>query len=685
MKRIVALVFLFSVSIAVFAQSKREWLEYGDAAFKNGDYFTAVTFYLRVVDKATPPDITRPYEIRPYSPPAKVKKDSLSVNDTLKKVNKLSEKEQYVIHQIAESYRLNRDYKNAEIWFQKSLENNSPLYPFESYWYGDALMKNKKYAAANLQFETAMNASEKKDPSIFRLSKYKIAGCYMAFDTNFTHTDIFASELDTLFNAGLSSFALNYYGDPNTLQFTSARATNTITDAKTQKPQYTTDLYTINKTENVWGNVKKIDLAINTEKNEGSGFLTFDRNNYFFTRWSTTNKNECSIYFMKFMSEKWYAAGQMNDKINLEGYKSMSPTLSADGSILYFSSDRPGGYGKMDIWYESIDDEGRTYGEPINMGPMINTAEDEISPFFHSYTNTLYFSSNGLPGFGGLDVLRTTFNEDDSVWSAPKNMGQPINSSTDDAYFVMEHNQRHGYFSSDRKECADCKDGACYKLYAFDKAPNTFDLSGVVYNAENNTVIPNSLLTFKDIRGEKEPFYLITDSVGAYFTVLDEGVELYVKAQKNKYFGDAGNFSSLGITESQHFVKDFFLSPIPSGDIVIPGIEYDYDKATLRPASKIILDDLTAFLVLNNNLSVEISSHTDDRGSDVYNLKLSHERAKSCVDYLISKGIAADRLLAHGYGETKLLVVNAQTEEEHQKNRRTAFRPIKESDIKNKK
>ena len=235
MKRIVALVFLFSISITVFAQSKREWLEYGDAAFKNGDYFTAANFYLKVVDRATPPDITRPYEIRPYYPPAKVKKDSLASKDTLKKANKLSERDQYVIHQIAESYRLNRDYKNAEIWFKKSLDNDSPLYPYESYWYGDALMKNKKYAAANLQFENAMNASEKKDSAIFRLSKFKIAGCYMAFDTNFTHKDIFTTELDSLFNTGLSSFAVNYYGDPNTIQFTAARNTNTVADSMPTK------------------------------------------------------------------------------------------------------------------------------------------------------------------------------------------------------------------------------------------------------------------------------------------------------------------------------------------------------------------------------------------------------------------------------------------------------------------
>jgi OOP family OmpA-OmpF porin len=315
------------------------------------------------------------------------------------------------------------------------------------------------------------------------------------------------------------------------------------------------------------------------------------------------------------------------------------------------------------------------------MGPVFNTTEDEVTPFMHNYTSTLYFSSNGHPGLGGLDIFKSTFSNEDSVWSLPKNVGTPINSSKDDSYFVMERNQQHGFFTSDRDNCSDCKSGACYKVYDFEKLVNTFDLRGVVYNSEDNTPIGSALITVKDIRGDKEPVYLVTDSLGNYFTALDENVELYLKAQKTKFFGDAGSVTTIGLTESAHLTKDFFLSPIPKGDIVIPGIEYDLDKATLRPASKKILDDLYDFLVLNNNLSVEINSHTDERGSDKYNMKLSQERAKSCVDYLISKGISADRLVAKGYGETKLLIEHAKTEEEHQKNRRTAFRPIKESEV----
>ncbi len=678
-KNIFALLFLF-VTVSAFAQSKREWMEYADIAYKNGDYKTAVTFYLKVVDKGTANDYTRPYEARPYTPPPKKSKDNTAVKDTTVKATS-DPTEQYAIHQIADSYRLNHDYANAEIWFKKSVDNNPAAYPFEKYWYGDALMKNQRYPRAAFNFEQVMTDAEGKDSVMFKLAKLKIAGCYLATDTSNNKSGVIINKVkDSLFNAGTSSFAVNYYGDANTVQFTTARDGNTVLDPKKQDPKYVCDIYTLKKTNGGWTEFSKVPGPANTEMHEGAGFLTLDRSNYFFTRWSTSNKNECGIFLSKNMNDKWLGAERLNDNINLAGYKTMHPSLSPDGSVLYFSSNRPGGFGKMDLWSVNLDDDSRPTGPPVNMGSLFNTAEDEVTPFFHYYTSTLYFSSEGHPGFGGLDIFKSSFNSD-SLWSAPKNLGAPFNSAKDDSYFVLERSQRAGFLSSDREECKDCNAGACLKIYAIEKEPLVFDLKGTVYNADNNQVISNAMITLKDIRGDKEPFFLFTDADGNYFTQLDEGMELYLKAQKNKFFGDAGNVTTLGLTESAHLVKDFFLSPIPSGDIVIPGIEYDLDKATLRPASKKILDDLTDFLVLNNNLTVEINSHTDERGSDKYNLKLSQERAKSCVDYLISKGISPERLLPQGYGESKLLILKATTEEEHQKNRRTAFRPIKEGDI----
>ncbi len=587
MKRIAALLILFAFSTAAFAQTKREWLKYADAAFKNGDYTNAANFYIKVIDKSTPFDITHPYAVKPYVPQKKQDsasagfkilnitiagesktKDSLSVEkDSVKTVEVASTNDQYVVHQIAESYRLSHDYQNAEKWYQLSVKNSSKQYPFESYLYGDALMKNKKYPAANLQFETTLStATEKKDTTMIKLAKLKITGCYLAIDPNSTQKGVTVAEHDSVFNSGTSSFAVNYYGDENTIFFGSAR--DTVADPKKRKAKYTSDIYTLSKIENVWTNLKIVSGPVNSSQNEGAGFLTADGSRFFFTKWSSTNKNECAIYFSRFFNGEWLMAQKMNDKVNLDGYKSTDPSISPDGSIIYYSSNRPGGFGKMDIWYESIDEDGRTYGEPVNMGPLFNTAEDETSPFYHVGTSTMYFSSDGHPGFGGLDVLKSSFNVSDSIWSLPKNLGQPVNSSNDDTYFVLDASQQNGFITSDRKECKACTSGSCYKIYSVAKEQNVYDVRGTVYNSETNEVIANATITFKDIRSDWEPFAITTDAAGTYFYNLKEGVELYMKAQKPNFAGDAGTVITLGLTESKHFEKDFFLAPNSSGGTI---------------------------------------------------------------------------------------------------------------------
>jgi OOP family OmpA-OmpF porin len=685
----VVLLFLFSfVSGSSIAQEKNEWIELGDAAFKNEDYQNAIIYYLKVITKEVTTEIYRPYEFVPYTKNAQKKEEAAPEKNSkpqkpAPKLNQPAGMQQYVTHQLADSYRLNHDYKNAEIWFKKSISGKPPLpYPNDHFWYGDALVKNGRCAAAIPEFESILKTGERKNPVLYQQAKLKIKGCKMMDDSANYKKDITVAPLDSLFNNGSASFASNYYGDEHTIQYTSARNDDFSVSQKKASQQFDCDIYTITKTDTGWDRLIKMENTVNSDAHEASGCLSPDRSTYYFTRWSVET-NECAIYVSKMRNQQWLLAEKLSENVNLQGFKSMQPCLSKDGNTLYFSSNRPGGFGKMDIWYVKIDDKGKPEGNPVNMGVVINTTEDEVTPFLHSSTSTLYYSSAGLPGFGGLDVYKSSYNPD-SLWSTPKNLGSPINSSKDDAYFVLERNQLSGFVSSDRQECKTCDGGACYKIYSVEKKPNVFQVQGSVYDAEMNKPLPGVLLTFKDIHGDNEPFTLITDSLGSFTVPVNEGLELYVKAQKNGYFGDANTFSTLELTDSKAFEKNFFLSNIPKGDVIIPGIEYESDKASLKPESEQILDKLADFLLLNNNLKVEISSHTDERGNDAYNLKLSQDRAKVCVDYLIEKGIAADRLIATGYGETQPVVENAQTEEEHQKNRRTTLRTISESEIKNK-
>lgn len=695
MKHIAALLMLLVFYTAAFAQTKREWLKYADAAFKNGDYKSAVAFYTKAMDKNTPGDITHPYETKPFITDKACdstscckwfsfkKHTDLIANDSTKQVKTISPEivqEQYIVHQIAESYRLGHDYQNAEFWYKQSVKSNPIEYPYESYWLADAYMKNKNYAAANLQFDIALNiATEQKNENMIKLAKNKIAGCYMGVDANSVEKGVVVTELDSMFNSGTSCFSASFYQDENTLSFSSARDGNVVANPKKEKGKFNSDIYTWAKNEMGETELRKVAGPINTNQNEGAGILSADKSRFFFTRSLAQNKNECGIYFSRLFNGQWLVAQKMNDKVNLDGYRSTDPCITPDGTIMYYASNRPGGYGKMDIWYEFIDEEGRTYGEPINMGPLFNTSEDEVSPFFHAITKTLYFSSDGHSGFGGLDIFKSSLNKDDTIWSAPKNLGLPINSNKDDYYFILDESQQKGYLSSDRKECEACVGGACAKLYAVSKEKNVYDIKGTVYNSETNQPVPNATITFKDIRSDWEPFSITTDSFGNYFYNLKEGVELYLKAHKTNFLGDAGTVFTIGLTESRHFEKDFFISPISAGSLNIPNVEFDVEMVLLRPAAAKILDNLAEIMKLNTDFKISIESFTDasERCVDASCEQLSEQRSKLCFDYLVVRGVTPDRLSMKALGNTRPLIQKPQTEEDHQRNRRTTFTLVK--------
>jgi tetratricopeptide (TPR) repeat protein len=704
MRKYVAFVlFLVLSCVTLNAQSRREWLDFGDKAYSDGNYKLALACYQHVIQLApgNDRDLVTPYECRPYVPPKKTV-DSVALknaaNDTTKVNPNLVEgndsRTVYTVHRIAECYRLMHDYDNAELWYAQAVAKPDKRFPDVVYWYGVTLQNNAKYAQAIVQYEAYRLDKAPESPEARRATR-NIGGCLNAQDTSRVKKEVIVTRLDSIINAGTATFAAGYYGDPDVLLFTSAKLGNASTEEITQQglDQYSTDLFISTRVNGVWTTPKPVVSGvgpINSPENEGAASVSFGREHLFFTRWNEDG-TESSIYICRNVGDAWLAPQKLNANVNQPGTKSMMPFLSNDGTTLYFVSNRDDGQGGLDIWKSTLDEEGNP-GPAENMGAGINSPEDEITPFYHFTSSTLFYSSNGFSGYGGFDIVKSSFNADDNTWSAPKNLDAPFNSSRDDAYFTMDRMQQNGYFSSDRERCQQCGPGSgyCYKAYSFQNEPLKFAINGHVYNMETNEPISNALLTFKDVRGEMEPFYIITDSLGYYESELSLNQEFYIKAQKNKFFGDATNISTVGLTDDSTFVHDFYLTPIPVGEITIPGIEYDFDKATLRPESMKILDDLAAFLELNDNLSVEISSHTDTRGSDVYNMNLSQARAKSCVDYLISKGISSDRLAAQGYGETKPLIlekdINAlPTKEEreaaHQKNRRTAFRPVKEGVI----
>lgn len=690
MKAIFSIVLFALICNFSFSQNKKLWLQYGDEAFRNGDYSSAAHFYNKIVDKnsSEAKDLVYPYDVKPYiAPPKEEKQDSTST----KKISAADSKMQYVIHQLAESYRLLHNDEKAEMWYAQSVQNSSSQYPNERFWYGECLMKNSKYDAAIEQFEKYQKENPDKQSALYKLAEKKILNCSFALDPKSTKQGIIIHELDTIINSGSSSFAANFFGETDKILFTSSRKESKAME--NADPLFICDLYiSINK-DSIWSLPKNMNSPISTPQHEGAGVLSPNEQQFFFTRWSSgaAEKKECAIYMSRFMNGQWLQPMKLKSNVNAEGYRSMHPSLNLDGSILFFSSDRPGGVGKMDIWACPIDEFGNA-GNPFNLGKNINTSEDEVAPYYEHRTQTLYFSSEGHIGLGGLDIFKSYREEEDTIWSAPVNLRAPINSSHDDSYFVLAHDQTIGYFSSDRKSCTSCEgEGNCMRIYSAIGEPMLITLKGKVLNKETQKPIPNALITFKDVNANMQTFFIITNDSGGYSTLLREEMDYFLKVQKNKHFGEKATVTTKGITKSTELIQDFFLMQIPTGEMVIKGIEYDYDKATLRPESKKILDKIYEVLAFNDNLIVELSSHTDSRGGDDYNEKLSQERANSCVAYLVSKGIAKDRLVPKGYGETKLLVTDDEinkmktTEEKeagHQMNRRTAFSIIGEKEIK---
>ncbi len=677
----------------VFAQSKKVWLYNADNFYEKEDYYNALLYYQKALDDSLAMiTIVKPYEVEITN--QKIDKKKFQ-KDSLKEVPLPD----YVRHQIGMCFQKTFDYNNAAAHFAKT---SRAYYPEDQFYYANALMNLKKYEEAVVEFENYIR-SDKYADSLLQSAQLSITGCYYAQNENNFNKEVVVEMLDTtIFNKGTSSFAASYFKSENGLMFTSAREGGVILDPEQQSSMLCDLYYTLKDESGKWGAATNFGRPLNSAQHDAASAIT-NNDIIFYTRWSDDNRIDQHIHLARMVDFKFYESYKLTAQVNLPGYKSIQPFVSMDGRTLYFSSNRPGGFGGMDLWSIQLDELGNLVGEAENLGQTINTELDEVTPFFHEAASTLFFSSNGRNSIGGLDVFKSFYDKSEKIYGKAENLGLPINSSKDDAYLIWDSKLKKGFLSSDREPC---ETGHCYDIYELTNAPIRIMLSGTTYDIEDNTILPATNLKFKDVDGEFLPFTIETDANGYYEKDLTQGWEIFIKAQKTGYFADAASVNTKFITQSMNLKQDFFLNKIPGDEIEIEGIEYDFNSDKLRPVSMEKLDKIYDFLILNNNLVVEINSHTDCRGSDIYNLDLSQRRAKSCVDYLISKGIERDRLIAKGYGETqpnflagadKKPVMNEQgnrillteayintytskdkREELHQRNRRTSFKVVGE-------
>lgn len=693
MKNLISFIICFAV-VSAFGQSKKLWLYEAEQYFVKGDYHNALINYQLVInDSIDISELVKPYEVQITN--QKLSKKPLEL-DGNKSVSTLS----YVNHQIALCYWYTADYFHAEDAFLSS--RTSTDFPEDQFYYAKTLMNNKKHELALTEFESFIKQPDHSD-SLVRSAQLAMTGCFYAMDSSRKKSAIEVTLADSSFNSGSASFALSYFGSNERVMFSSARENGVILNPE-QQSHYLCDIYWRERDKSgTWKTPVNFGRPLNSAQHDAASSVN-NSDVIYYTRWSDEGARFPAIFLARMMNFKFFEAFKLDTRVNVEGFKSMHPFISLDGRTMFFSSDRPGGKGGMDIWKIELDSLGNVTGDAINLDYPINSEANEVTPFFHAASSTLFYSSDGFNSIGGQDAFKSLYDLDLDAYGNPINMGEPINSTYDDTYLVYDTPFKTGFISSDREPCDN---GHCFKIYDVSNEPIKIILEGVSYNSKTGNPLANCKLTIKDVDGVKDPIIMKTDDVGYYKTEVNRGVEWFIKAQKEKFFADAAVINTKLITSSTTITQDFYLNPIPEKDIQIEGIEYDYDSDKLRPNSLLVLDKLYEFLQLNENLVVEINSHTDARGSDTYNQKLSERRAKSCVVYLVSKGLDKERLKAKGYGESepntllgenkepvigvdgnKITLTEAyintfedkeKQDELHQLNRRTSFRVLGEN------
>ena len=491
-----------------------------------------------------------------------------------------------------------------------------------------------------------------------------------------------AANLGPVVNSKYSDFAPFISADGNSLYFCSDREGGFGGQ----------DIWVSRKgTDGKWGPPTNLGAPANTQLNEGPDTFSVDEQTMYLTGCNRKEGvGQCDIYVSHLQSDgKWSAAENLGAPVNTK-YNEANASLSFNGRTLYFVSTRPTGLGGWDIWKTDLSDQG--WSEPQNLGPSINTAQNEFIAFIHTNDEDLYFSSDGHGGFGGADIFRTQ--KTPNGWGEPVNLGPMINTPYNDMYFTLPGAGDLAYFSSNRGDTTGQEDLYSVPIPLVLKRPGVTIVKGIVadittcappvmdpqrgipvYDIKTCTPIPDSVVRLAYIETDQEVAVMKSRPDGSYQVVLPSGKNYSLSAFAKGYVFHSERFDIAQAAPYQVIEKNVLLNKLVEKAIItLNNIFFDFDKATLRPESKGDLNNLINLLRQNPTMRIEVRGHTDSKGSDEYNITLSHNRAKSVMDYLIKMGgIDAGRLLSYGYGERMPIASNA-TDEGRQMNRRVEFK-----------
>ncbi|MDF9796840.1 outer membrane protein OmpA-like peptidoglycan-associated protein/tetratricopeptide (TPR) repeat protein [Catalinimonas alkaloidigena] len=644
MKHLIGIVLLSVISINCHAQSFNKLIKMADKYYKDGFYTEAVNTYL-LADEKEPGDLELAYRIGQAYLKSKYKDRALPY---LKKVyENISNPKGQLLYNLALAYQYNHQFMEALDHFTAYRE-----------------ITDNTFAADQHIMQCAIGIEYFNNPKDVKITNLKSI------------------------NSDNQDYAPLITADGNSLIFTSRREGSTGGDMAYDNNYYE-DIYIAHKKNNQWAAPEKIKGAVNTNFHECGAAISPDGKQLFIYM----DEGDGDFYVSTFNSKSWgepKAVGGVNSP-----YRELSISMNGEGNKLYFSSNRPGGYGGFDIYVSTLDDFGR-WGKPINLGPKINTSGDEDAPFIHADGETLYFSSTGHLGMGGFDIFKSKYLRE--KWTTPINLAFPINTAQDDNYFVITKNNEYGYYATaredglggndiyailmDKRDFIQEKKDAPLMTLSRKKDKETF-LVGKVRNIETGDFLEAEIILSDNEKNIVMTRTFSDPETGTFRISIPEGTNLGLTVESDGYLFYSQNIRSSALESYKDNTIDIALQESKVGTIgILKNIFFDTNKTNIRKESLVELNQIYTLLKAQPNIVIQINGHTDDIGDDAYNQQLSEKRARAVADYLLNYGLSADRITARGFGESKPIASNKFEENGRALNRRTEIEIIKILDTK---
>jgi len=572
---------------------------------------------------------------------------------------------------IGNCYLHSNEKKKAIEYIEKAIKLNPDVDIDAHYLLGRAYHFNLEWDKAIEEYSRCLGKKSEVNDAEVVTAHRRIEECKNGKELMKTPVKVNIDNLGTAINTQFEEYVPVISADESVLYFTSRRPNTTGGEEETGIEDYFEDIYFSEFKSGKWTEAKNLGAPVNSNRHDATVNLSVDGQRLFVYR--DASKVDADISEARLIGRYWTETKKLNSNINTK-VQETSASFTPDEKSIYFVSNKPGGYGGKDI-YVSRQSATGDWGPAENLGPPVNTEMDEDAVFMHPDGKTLFFCSNGHKTMGGFDIFKTVF--DNGNLSEPENIGYPINTPENDVSFVLSASGKHGYYASAREGSYGKRDIFLITFLqdTIRKAePQLTLLSGTISDEETGKPIGANVEVIDNTKNLSVAKFMSNAETGKYLVSLPSGRNYGIVVRKEGRLFHSENIDiplARGFAEITKTIK--LQKPEVGKKIILNNIFYDFDKANLRFESMSELDRVLQVLNEMPGLKIEVSSHTDNRGSEEYNLKLSQARAQSVVDYLISKGISASRVIAKGYGKAQPVATN-DSEEGRQLNRRTEFR-----------